>query len=167
MTDAAEGATASARPPGTAAARFARLRDGVHARLTPALQRLIPVTMIGFAFLNGFTYAVDLVVLYVLDSIVHAPYRLAVTVGYVTALSLAFVLNRWLNFQSHGAVGKQTGRYVFAAVLNFVLFLQGLAVFLEDQGVPGVPARLIAGLCEAVFMYVMMRTFVFRQKRYE
>lgn len=27
-------------------------------------------------------------------------------------------------------------------------------------------ARLIAGACEAVFMYVMMRTYVFRLKRY-
>lgn len=93
-------------------------------------------------------------------------YPLSVTIGYVVAFALAFVLNRWLNFQSHGPVGAQTGRYVVTVVANYLLFILALSTTLEAVGVNYLAARLLAGACEAVFMYVMMRTFVFRIKRY-
>lgn len=76
------------------------------------------------------------------------------------------MLNRWLNFQSHGPLGRQTGRYVVTVVANYLLFILALSTTLEALGVHFLAARLIAGACEAVFMYVMMRTYVFRLKRY-
>ncbi len=82
------------------------------------------------------------------------------------AFGLAFVLNRWLNFQSHGPVGRQTWRYVVTVVANYLLFILALSTTLEWVGVQFLAARLIAGACEAVFMYLMMRSFVFRIKRY-
>ena len=93
-------------------------------------------------------------------------YPLAVTIGYVVAFGLAFVLNRWLNFQSHGPVGAQTRRYVVTVLANYLLFILALSTTLEAVGVNYLWARLIAGACEAVFMYLMMRNFVFRLKTY-
>lgn len=151
---------------GTAAGRFARLRLRVHAALPQRLQRIIPETAIGFAAISSFTYAVDLSILYVLDVVLGVLYPLAVTVGYVVAFGLAFILNRWLNFQSHGPVGRQSGRYVLTVLANYTIFILGVSTFLEWQGVPGIGARLIAGAGEAVYMYLMMRVFVFRAKRY-
>ncbi|WP_238695220.1 GtrA family protein [Ornithinimicrobium flavum] len=150
----------------TAADRFARARLRFHGALPAWLARLVPETAIGFAAISSFTYAVDLTILYVLDSVLGVLYPVAVTVGYVIAFGLAFVLNRWLNFQSHGPVGRQTGRYVLTVLTNYALFILGLASLLEWQGVPGIGARLIAGAFEAVYMYLMMRFFVFRIKRY-
>ena len=156
--------TASRRP-ATAAARFARLRDRVHARLPEPVRRFVPATAVGFAALSSFTYAVDLLVLALLFDVVGTPYPVAVTVGYVTAFTLAFVLNRWLNFQAHGSVGRQSGRYVVTVVANYLLFILLLSSTLEALATNYLVARLVAGACEAVFMYVMMKLFVFSQPR--
>ncbi|MGD8199044.1 GtrA family protein [Ornithinimicrobium sp. W1679] len=165
----------AATPPGrdltgapelTAAERFALLRDRVHRTLPGALGRIVPATAIGFAAISSFTYAVDLGILAVGYGVVGLPYPLAVTLGYLVAFTLAFVLNRWLNFQSHGHVAGQTGRYVLTVAANYLLFILLLSTTLEAVGVHFLAARLVAGACEAVFMYLMMRIVVFRQKRY-
>lgn len=167
MTDAAGGATPVPPAPGTAAARFAQIRDRVHGWLPGPVRRIIPATAVGFGALSSFTYAVDLTILYLLNTRLHVLYPVAVTTGYVIAFGLSFLLNRWLNFQSHGPVGRQTGRYVLTVVANYVFFILGLSWLLEAQfGVPPLAARLIAGACEAVFIYTMMRLYVFRLKRY-
>lgn len=98
--------------------------------------------------------------------VLRLPYPAAVTLGYVVAFGLAFVLNRVLNFQSHGNVQRQTGRYLLTVVANYVLFILLLSTTLEAIGVQFLAARLIAGACEAVFIYLMMRVYVFRIKRY-
>ena len=159
-------ATATATERRRAADRFARARARVYAALPRLLRRWVPETAIGFAAISSFTYAVDLTLLALLFDVFRWPYPLAVTTGYVVAFGLAFVLNRWLNFQSHGPVGRQTGRYVLTVVANYLLFILALSTTLEWVGVQFLAARLIAGACEAVFMYLMMRSFVFRLKRY-
>lgn len=160
------GATIAAPPPDTAALRFARVRDRVHGRFPAWLQRIIPATAVGFAALSSFTYAIDLALLALGFDVLGLPYPVAVTIGYVVAFGLAFLLNRWLNFQSHGHVGRQSGRYLLTVIANYVFFILLLASTLESLGVHFLLARLIAGACEAIFMYTMLRFFVFRLKRY-
>ena len=138
----------------------------MHGALPEPVARLVPETAVGFAAISGTTYAIDLAVLAVLFDVLRWPYPVAVTTGYVVAFGLAFVLNRWLNFQSHGPLGRQTGRYVVTVLANYVLFILALSTTLEWLGVQYLLARLVAGACEAVFMYLMMRSFVFRLKRY-
>ncbi|KUG58445.1 polysaccharide synthesis protein GtrA [Serinicoccus chungangensis] len=138
----------------------------MHSLLPAPLARVVPETAVGFAAISGTTYAIDLTLLALLFDVARWPYPLAVTTGYVVAFGLAFLLNRWLNFQSHGPLGRQTGRYVVTVLANYVLFILALSTTLEWLGVQYLAARLVAGACEAVFMYVMMRTFVFRLKRY-
>jgi putative flippase GtrA len=60
----------------------------------------------------------------------------SITLSYVTASGLSYLLNRSLNFRSHGALG-----------VNYQL------------------ARVAAGLCEAAYMYLAMRWLVFRDVR--
>lgn len=164
MTDAPSPTAAPARAGRStlAADRFERLRDRAHRLLPGWARQLVPATAVGFAAISSFTYAVDLALLAVLFDVVGLPYPLAVTIGYVTAFALAFVLNRWLNFRSHGSVTRQSGRYVLTAVSNYLLFILLLSSTLEALGVQFLVARLVAGACEAVYMYLMMRFFVFR-----
>ena len=151
--------------PDTAAARFARIRNRVHGWLPGWLGRVVPPTAIGFAALSSFTYAVDLSVLWLGFEVFRLPYPVAVSIGYVIAFGLAFLLNRWLNFQSQGHVGRQTGRYLLTIIANYVFFILLLATTLEALGVQFLVARLIAGACEAVFIYTMMRLYIFRTRR--
>lgn len=117
--------------------------------------------MIGFAVLNSGTYALDLTLLSVLRYGVGAPLWLALTVGYGVAFTLAFLLNRWLNFRAHGDVGRQTGLYVAVVAINFLVILQGVTNGLAYFGVQDLVARLVAGACEGVFMYCALRWVVF------
>lgn len=160
------GATAVGNPAaGSAAEAFSTWRARVHSWLPARLRRIVPPTAIGFAVLSSLTYAIDLALLSVLFDGLGVPYPVAVTVGYVVAFSLSFLLNRWLNFQSHGSVSRQSGRFVLTVVANYVLFILALSTTLEALGVNYFVARLAAGACEAVFMYVMMRAYIFRQSR--
>lgn len=124
---------------------------------------MVPATAVGFAALSLFTYTVDLLVLALCYDVLGLPYPVSVTVGYAVAFALSFLLNRWLNFQVHGHIGRQTGRYVLTVVANYVLFILVLSSTLEWLGVHYLAARLVAGACEAVFMYLMLRSFVFRR----
>lgn len=142
--------------------RFAAYCHRVWGRLPARLRRLVPVTFIGFATINGFTFSVDLLLLALLDA-VGLPHAGAITLAYGTALSLAFALNRWLNFRSHAPLGGQLGRYVVVVGLNFGVLVLGLASALVALGLPLVAARLGAGGAEAVWMYVAMRWWVFRR----
>ncbi|WP_233255399.1 GtrA family protein [Naasia lichenicola] len=122
----------------------------------------IPRTVIGFALINGLTFAVDLSLVSVAHGILRMPLASAVTIGYAIAFSLAFVLNRRFNFRSHAPVGLDTLRYVPVVAINFGVILLGVTVALDAAGVQYQLARIAAGVCEAVFMYCAMRWFVFR-----
>ena len=71
------------------------------------LAEVITPTVLGFAIINGFTFAVDITSLVALRSGLGWPVPLAITLAYVTAFGLSYALNRALNFRSHAAVGPQ------------------------------------------------------------
>jgi putative flippase GtrA len=148
-----------------AADRFAGFCAAVVRRLPGPLRRIVAPTFLGFALINSTTFAIDLLLLTLLRSGLGLPLPVAVTLGYVVAFGLAYVLNRWLNFRSHAPVGPQTGRYVGVVVVNYVAFILGVSTGLAALGVPYQVARLAAGACEAVYMYCAMRWFVFAQAR--
>ena len=87
---------------------------------------------------------------------------IAVTLAYAIAFALAFVLNRTFNFRSHAPIGRQAEVYVVAVIVNYVAFILGVGSGLTYLGVEYHVARLIAGACEGIFMYSVMRWIVFR-----
>lgn len=122
----------------------------------------VPQTFIGFAIINGFTFAVDLALLALLYDTLHVPHPVAISMGYGVAFSLAFILNRWLNFHAHGRVGGQVGKYVVVVAVNYTALILGLGSGMTALGVPYLLARMMAGLAEAIWMYSAMRWWVFR-----
>ena len=142
--------------------RFARLCAAVTARLPFGLSRVVPPTFVGFAAINGSTFCIDLLIITVLHSHWQMPYAVTVGVGYAVAFALGFVLNRVLNFRSHGPLGRQTLVYVGVVAVNFAI-LVGVSSGLEATGVQYQVARVLAGACEGLFMYCAMRWVVFRR----
>jgi len=152
-----------------------RRRDSVRDAFTAFVHRLhgllparvgawLPATFVGFALINGFTFSVDLALLALLYDGLGVWHPLAITVGYVVAFGLAFVLNRWLNFDVHGDVVSQAARYVPVVVVNYVVIILGVGSGLTALGVPFWLARLAAGAAEALWMYCAMRWIVFRAR---
>jgi putative flippase GtrA len=142
--------------------RFHALMVAIVRKLPFGLSRLVAPSFLGFAIINGFTFSVDLGLLSLGHGLLKWPYAAAVTVSYLTAFALSFVLNRAFNFRSHGDLGQQTTRYAVAIGINYAAFVLGVGSALTAAGVEYQLARILSWLCEGVYMYSVMRWVVFR-----
>lgn len=142
--------------------RFHRGCELVISRLPFGLKAIVAPTFLGFALINGCTFAIDLLLLTGLRDGLRLPLAVAVTVSYICAFGLSYVLNRIFNFSSHSAVGPQLAVYVVVVAVNYLAFILGVSTGLSALGVEYHVARTAAGGCEAVYMYAAMRWVVFR-----
>ena len=153
--------------PGRAARgkRFTAAMTAVVRRLPFGLAGIVPPSLLGFAVINGCTFAVDLGLLTILHGGLRWPLPVAYTVAYITAFGLSYLLNRALNFRSHGAVGPQVSVYAAVVTVNYLAWILGVGDGLAALGLDYRLARIVAGACEAVYMYAAMRWLVFRDAR--
>ena len=142
--------------------RFAAVMAAVAARLPFGLARVIPPTLLGFAVINGSTFTLDLVLLTVLHGRLHWPVPASITLSYLAASSLSYLLNRVLNFRSHAPAGRQSAVYAVVIAVNYLAIILGVGAGLAALGLSYQLARVTAGACEAVYMYAALRWVVFR-----
>jgi putative flippase GtrA len=142
--------------------RYHALMAAIVRRMPFGLSRIVAPSFLGFAIINGFTFSVDLGLLALCHGVLKWTYPAAVTVSYLTAFALSFVLNRAFNFRSHGDLGQQGTRYVVVIGINYAAFVLGVGSGLAAAGVEYQLARFLSGLCEGAYMYSMMRWVVFR-----
>ena len=145
--------------------RFAAVMAAIVRRLPFGLARIVAPDMLGFAVINTGTFTVDLG-LTALHGGLRWPVPVSITVSYLAASGLSYLLNRWLNFRSHGAVASQAGVYAAVIIVNYLAWILGVGAGLAALGVDYQLARIAAGLCEAVYMYAAMRWLVFRDVRH-
>jgi putative flippase GtrA len=144
--------------------RFATAMAVVVGRLPWGLARVVPPSLVGFAVINGFTFGVDIVLLSVLHSVAGLPLWLSVTTAYACAFGLSYLLNRVVNFRSHAPAAPQVAVYAAVVVVNYLVWILGVGAGLTLLGVDYRVARVVAGGCEAVYMYCAMRWVVFRRR---
>jgi putative flippase GtrA len=142
--------------------RFAAVMAACVRRLPFGLARIAPPSLLGFVVINGFTFGVDLLLLTALHGGLRWPLPVSITVSYLTAFGLSYVLNRGLNFRSHGAVGPQVTVYAAVVAVNYLVWILGVGDGLAALGADYRLARVAAGACEALYMYAAMRWLVFR-----
>jgi len=142
--------------------RFHAFTAAVVRRLPLGLSRLVAPSLLGFALINGGMFAVDLGLLTVFRTGLGWPLPVAITLAYLLAFGLGFLLNRRLNFRSHAPVGPQAAIYLAAIGVNYAVFILGVGDGLVRLGLEYHLARVVAGLCEAAYMYGVMRWVVFR-----
>ncbi len=134
-------------------------------RLPFGLSRVVAPSLLGYLLINLCTFLLDLALLAIFHGGLTWPLPVAVTVSYGSASATSYLLNRVLNFRSHGALGTQLPVFVAVSVSNYLLLVLGLTDALAAVGVYYELARVIAALCEAVYLYTMMRLVVFRDGR--
>ncbi len=147
--------------------RFTGVMAAIARRLPFGLARIVPPNLLGFAVINGFTFACDLALLTAIHGVLHWPVALSITLSYGTASGLSYLLNRALNFHSHGAVGRQVAIYAAVIIVNYLAWILGVGAGLAALGVSYQLARVVAGMCEAIYMYAALRWLVFRDTRPE
>jgi putative flippase GtrA len=143
-------------------ARYAAAMTALTRRLPFGLSRVVAPSLLGYLLINLCTFFLDLSVLAVAHGVLKWPLPLSVTLSYGTASLTSYVLNRVLNFRSHGALGTQLPVYIAVTVSNYLIFVLGLTDLLASAGVYFELARVIAACCEAAYLYTMMRWVVFR-----
>lgn len=151
------------RASATAADRFSRVTARLQASL-PRFLKWIPETGIGFAMIGLTGFFIDIGVLTLLHGAVGIAYPIAVTLGYTTASVANFFLNRWLNFQMHGNIARQSGRQLVVAISNYVIWILGFSTVLELLGVQYQIARIVSACAEGIYLYAMMRLWVFPRR---
>jgi len=165
-TTATEPAASSLQPPISNARRapeiFLRLITAIHSVLPRFVRSRLPVTFIGYAIINGSAFFLDVGCLWVIETHLHWWDPVSISVGYAIAGVYSFLLNRWLNFQSHGHLVNQGSRYAIGLISQFLVFVQGLTQLLSWLGINLFLARLISACCEAAYLYVFIRLWVFR-----
>ena len=144
--------------------RFVAAMATIVRALPFGLDEVVAPTFLGFVVINGFTFGVDLALLTLLRSGLGVPLALAFTLAYLMAFGLSFALNRRFNFRSHAPVGRQLVLYLCAIAINYLAFILGLATGLSALGVEYHVSRILAGLCEAAYMYSALRWVVFRER---
>jgi putative flippase GtrA len=132
-------------------------------RLPLGLNSVVAPTFLGFCLINTVTFGVDLAILTGLRGVVGLPMPIAVTAAYACAFTLSYTLNRIFNFRSHAPVGPQYALYVGVVVVNYLTFILGVCSLLTNAGLQYQLARMVAGGCEAAYMYCAMRWLVFRR----
>lgn len=142
--------------------RFNAVIAAVVRRLPFGLANVVAPSFLGFVVINGCTFSLDLGLLTVFHGVLGWPLPLGITLSYLIAFALSFVLNRSLNFRSHANLGSQTAVYAVAVGINYVAFILGVGAGTAALGVEYHVARIMAGACEAVYMYCVMRWVVFR-----
>ncbi|NLE96822.1 MAG: GtrA family protein [Propionibacterium sp.] len=148
-----------------AAEAFSAFTAWLHAILPFRLRQIIPQTFIGFALINSCTFLFDMLLLWLSFSVLGVPYPVAVSVSFGIAASVAFFLNKFLNFRARGDIGKQSGKYVLVLVTNYLIWILGFSTLLEWIGVHYMVARITAALCEGLYIYLCSKLWVFRHRR--
>ena len=149
------------RVDGPAALWFATFTRGAHRALPRPLRRILPTTFIGYALINGSAFGIDMALLSLMHGVAHIGYPVAVTIGYVLASSYAFIMNRWLNFREHGDLGVQSTKYTVVMVSNYLIWILAFSSLLEWIGVQYQIARVVAACIEGLYIYLMLRLWVF------
>jgi putative flippase GtrA len=149
------------RPRSRSAAAAWDLLTGWSDRLPAPLRRWVPREVVGFAILGALTLGVDLLLLSALRRWTPLPVPVAVTVAYVGAVTLNYLLNRTVNFRSHAPVGGEAARYAAVVVTDYLLTV-GVTSGLTAVGVDLRIARLAAAAVVALFTYATARWWVFR-----
>lgn len=149
--------------PSRLARGFTAVTTAASARLPFGIGEWLSPHLIGFAVINSATFALDLALLSGLHGALALPLWLAVTISYATAFAASFALNRTLNFRSHGPIGHQLLLYISAVAINYLAFILGVGAGLTNLGIDYRISRILAGACEAAWMYGAMRFLVFRR----
>jgi putative flippase GtrA len=131
--------------------------------LPPRARRVLPRVLLGFAILGAFTFLIDLALLGALRAWTRLPLAADVTIAYLAAFAVNFVLNRTVNFRSHAPVGGQALRYLVVVCCDFG-FTLGVTTGLSALGLDFRVARLTAAACVATFTYTAARWWVFRRR---
>lgn len=93
--------------------------------------------------------------------------KTAMTLLYVGGATFGFFANRHFSFRHKGHMGTAGARYILAQLLGYLLNLTLLLIFVDWLGVAHQIVQAAAMVIVAIFLFVMLRIFVFASRQSE
>lgn len=87
----------------------------------------------------------------------------AMTITYAVGLAITFAGNRNWTFRHNGGLGPSSVRFLVVYGIGYFLNLLILWLLITLAGVPEIAAQLVAIIVLAVFTFVLMRLWVFKE----
>lgn len=81
--------------------------------------------------------------------------------GYAVGLVLGFLLSKKIVFRSNGSFLSESGRYLIAFAIAFVLNLAALHIALDKLALPAALAQIVGAVVFSASMYAMTRFYAF------
>lgn len=119
------------------------------------LRQFFTYALIG-VLINVLGYAIYLILTYLWG----AP-KLTMTALYCVGASMGFLANRRFTFRHDGGIGVTWVRYLLAQVAGYLLNLVLLLLFVDWFDFPHQIVQAIAIVVVAIFLFVVLRLFVF------
>lgn len=119
------------------------------------IRQFLKYALIG-VFTNSMGYAVYLILTYLWG----AP-KLTMTALYFLGALIGFFANRRFTFHHDGSIGVAGVRYLLAYVVGYLLNLILFLVFVDWLNFPHQIVQAIAIFVLAIFLFAMLRLFVF------
>ena len=108
------------------------------------------------ALINGLGYA-----LYLFLTYFWGTPKLTITALYFVGASIGFFVNRRFTFRHDGDISFAGARYLLAHVAGYLLNLVLLLLFVDLLNFPHQIVQAIAVVVVAIFLFVVLRVFVF------
>lgn len=118
-------------------------------------RQLISFGLVGL-LTNGLGYALYLVCV----SVWGAP-KATMTLLYLLGAVVGFFSNRRFTFHYKGSIGSASGRYIAIQAAGYLLNLAILIIFVDWCGFSHQLVQAVAIIFVAIFLFVMLRHFVF------
>lgn len=117
-------------------------------------------------FISGGTSAfVDLVLLYLLNSVLGMHYLTSAILAFIGAFGVSFTLHKFWTFKSHGeSARKQVIMYLGTSLFGLFMNTLLMYVFVDYLNFMVLGAQVIVGLIVAVFSFFLSHNFVFKYK---
>ncbi len=129
------------------------------------IERLTRHVFVRFFISGGTSAMVDLVLLYILNSVVGVHYLLAATLAFIGAFGVSFTLHKYWTFKSHAEeTHRQVVMYLFASLLSLVLNTILIYVFVDRFHIQVLLSQIFVGLIIASFSFFLSHKFVFKYK---
>jgi putative flippase GtrA len=135
--------------------RFSMISDRSILSFKETFRQFFSYALIGFLH-NFIGYTLYLLLTYFWG----AP-KLTMTVLYFAGALISFFANRRFTFQHNGRIDIAGIRYIFAQTLGYLLNLTLLLLFVDWLGFAHQFVQAVAIVVVAMFLFVMLRLFVF------
>lgn len=106
-------------------------------------------------------------VLYLLITYSGGTPKLTMTGMYAVGVVVSFFANRKFTFRHDGHIGAAGIRFLFAYFLGYLLNLLLLVIFVDRMGFPHQLVQAVAIVVVALFLFALLRLFVFAQRTVE